>query len=62
MLLVGAHDTDGANVVPAHHDILHLQQNRWRPWCGGESKILGRSIGSAAAAAALAEPQGVPSE
>ena len=34
-ILVAPHDT-GTDIVPAHDDTLHLQQKRWRPWCGGE--------------------------
>ena len=41
-MLVVPRDMDGANIVPAHHDILYPQQNRWRPWCLGESKFFGR--------------------
>ena len=40
-VLVAPNDTDGANIVPADHHVLHLQQNRRRPWSGGQIKFFG---------------------
>ena len=34
--LVPLHEADEAKILPAHHDTIRLQQNKWRTWHGGK--------------------------